>query len=108
VIYRYGKPSLCVNPGGSASSGEALAVGGCAASRQPGNIEFWPVSGYRSFQFRPLASPTMAIDLSLGGGGGHADGRKIQYYGGSASKENQHWYVLPTMPWDATHGSLFR
>jgi hypothetical protein len=104
----FGQPGKCVNAGSSASPREALTIGACSGTGQQGLLQFRPEPGYTSFHFRPSVSPSLAIDLSVGGGGGFDEGRRIQYYTADPSKENQQWYLLPSSPWDATHGSLFR
>ena len=83
---------LCAGPSSGMSSGTALQQKTC-----PNNPSTWliyPHSDYASFHIRPLADRKLAVDLSIGGGGGNDDGRKIQFYAQSISKSNQRWSFI--------------
>lgn len=95
--------AFCLSPGSSALSGQRLTLVGCSTST-PAQFELWPTPGYTSFQFRPLVNTARAIDLSIGDGHGLDNGQKVQYYKADPNKTNQHWFVIPGPPWDASHG----
>lgn len=89
--------TLCLGHGGGYRSGDRLTAS--TQYTMGSQVKWVPVtSDYRRFHITVVENRSLAIDLSITGGG-HLENKKIQFYTSSPGKLNQQWeFIKFTIP----------